>query len=168
MKQAPTLALWKMLEKPPYATGGEYLAALTERGYRVSDWIIDIVSRTNTVTQTGWPLPLVRVSLASLGFTGPTHLSDFYDAAVGEHGAGFENPSPEVALAVRFLYDEQPTGEWLRIGTKLDAMIDSDGVPHLPKLGKALGRYYIESYWSYPKAVFHPHNEFVLIDRRLR
>ena len=41
-------------------------------------------------------------------------------------------------------------------------MIDTDNVPHLPKLGSALGKYFIETYWSYPKAIFHPHNEFVV------
>jgi len=41
-------------------------------------------------------------------------------------------------------------------------MIDSDGVPHLPKLGRALGMYFLETYWSYPDAVFHTHNEFVV------
>ena len=167
MENVAKQPLWKMLEKPSYATGEEYISALTEHGYRISDWIIDIASKQDFITPIEWPLPLVRVSLASLGFTGPTHLADFYDAAVGAEGAGFENPTPEVALALRFNYDEQPTGEWLRVGTKLDAMIDSDGVPHLPKLGKALGKYYLESYWSYPQAIFHPHNEFVLIDRRL-
>ena len=39
---------------------------------------------------------------------------------------------------------------------------DSDGSTHLPKIrGKALNKYFIETYWSYPDAVFHPHNEFV-------
>ena len=32
----------------------------------------------------------------------------------------------------------------------------------MPKLGKALNKYFIETYWSYPDAVFHPHNEFVV------
>ena len=41
-------------------------------------------------------------------------------------------------------------------------MIDDDGVPHLPKLGKALGKLFIGTYWSYPEAIFHPHNEFVV------
>ena len=59
-------------------------------------------------------------------------------------------------------YDEQKTGEWLRFATPLDSMIDSDGVPHLPKLGRALNKYFIETYWSYPEAIFHPHNEFVV------
>ena len=61
------------------------------------------------------------------------------------------------------LYKDQKKGEWLRFAVPMRSMIDSDNVPHLPKLGKALGQYFIETYWSYPKAVFHPHNEFVVM-----
>jgi hypothetical protein len=63
----------------------------------------------------------------------------------------------------RLIYKEQPNGEWLRFATPLNSMIDSDKVPHLPKLGKSLGLFFIETYWSYPKAIFHPHNEFVFL-----
>ena len=38
-----------------------------------------------------------------------------------------------------YLYKNQPRGEWLRIAVPLDSMIDSDGIPHLKKLGSALG-----------------------------
>ena len=69
---------------------------------------------------------------------------------------------PEIALAIRLQYDKQKTGEWLRFATPFDSMNDSDGMPHLPKLGRALNRYFIETYWSYPEAIFHPHNEFVV------
>ena len=40
--------------------------------------------------------------------------------------------------------------------------MDSDNVPHLPKLGSALGKLFIETYWSYPGAIFHPHNDFLV------
>ena len=56
---------------------------------------------------------------------------------------------------------DQPKGEWLRIAVPFRSMIDSDNVPHLPKLGSALGKLFIETYWSYPKAIFHPKNEFI-------
>ena len=39
-------------------------------------------------------------------------------------------------------------------------MIDTDNVPHLPKFGRALGFYFLETYWSYPNAIFHPKNIF--------
>ena len=44
----------------------------------------------------------------------------------------------------------------------MKSMIDTDNVPHLPKLGKALNSFFLETYWAYPGAIFHPHNEFVV------
>ena len=73
----------------------------------------------------------------------------------------FKLVDPILALICRGLYLEQPTGEWLRFATPFDSMLDSDGVSHLPKLGKALNLFFVETYWSYPKAIFHPHNEFI-------
>ena len=69
---------------------------------------------------------------------------------------------PEIAIYSRLIFKKQKKGEWIRFATPLRSMIDTDGVPHLPKLGKALGIFFLETYWSYPKAIFHPHNEFVV------
>ena len=77
----------------------------------------------------------------------------------------YELVHPAIALYSRLIYDEQKTGEWLRFATHFDSMIDDDKVPHLPKLGKALGKYFIETYWSYRKAVFHPHNDFIVKEK---
>ena len=166
MVTVPQKKLWKLLQRPSYRTGREYCLALVAHGYRPSDWIIDIAEGLYfSDSLVIWPLPLVRVSLAEVGFSGPTKLEDFYRTA---KGIGFETCSPEVALALRFNYDEQPTGEWLRIAVEMDSMIDSNNVPHLPKLGAALKRFYLETYWAYPHAIFHPHNEFVMIDRRIQ
>ena len=52
----------------------------------------------------------------------------------------------------------------VKICNSIDSMVDTDGVPHLPKIGKALGSYFVETYWSYPKAIFHPHNEFIVVN----
>ena len=75
---------------------------------------------------------------------------------------GYDLVPPEVSLIARDYYKEQKTGEWLRFATPFRSLVDTDGVPHLPKLGKALKKYFIETYWSYPKAIFHPHNKFVV------
>ena len=75
---------------------------------------------------------------------------------------------PEIAIYLRCLYKKQPKGEWLRIAVPFNSMIDSDGVPHLPKLGSALGKLFIETYWSYPGAIFHPHNDFLVEKNDLR
>ena len=105
------------------------------------------------------PLSLVRISLKDLGFTGPTELDKVYEKSKLENLSLVE---PSIALLCREFYLEQSTGEWLRFATPFESMIDPDGVPHLPKLGKALNLYFVETYWSYPKAIFHPHNEFVV------
>ena len=75
----------------------------------------------------------------------------------------FDLVSLDIALRARLQYKEQKRGEWLRFATPFKAMVDTDGVPHLPKLGKALGMNFIETYWSYPNAIFHPHNDFIMM-----
>ena len=70
---------------------------------------------------------------------------------------------PEIAIYSASLINiDKKTGKWFRFATPLNSMVDSDKVPHLPKFGYALGRKFIETYWSYPKAVFYPHNDFIV------
>ena len=38
-----------------------------------------------------------------------------------------------------YITKKSKKGEWLRIATNMKSMIDSDNVPHLPKLGRAFG-----------------------------
>ena len=102
---------------------------------------------------------MYRIKLSDLGLIKPTILEDVYKA-LDHHG--FEPIDPLIAINTRFIYDEQSTGEWLRIAVPFDSMIDSDGIPHLPKLGQGLNLLFIETYWSYPGAIFHPHNDFIV------
>ena len=70
---------------------------------------------------------------------------------------------PEIAIYSASLINmDNKTGKWFRFATPLNSMVDSDKVPHLPKFGYALGRKFIETYWSYPNAVFYPHNDFIV------
>ena len=154
------ISAWKIVEGYHYQTGKDCVEALLKSGYRVSEWVQDIFSDARHDSQPiSVPISLSRVSVSSLGLNAPTALSDIYNK-IEECGYGLV--SPEIAIYCRFIYDEQPTGEWLRYATPLNSMIDSDGVPHLPKLGKALGLYFLETYWAYEGAIFHPHNEFVV------
>lgn len=148
---------WLVLERNKYNDIDDIVSALVDQGYKVSDWIVDIASRLNkkSLPNDIW---LYRVCLADLGLSAATTLENVYATAAK---AGYGLLDPSVALYTRTLYDEQPIGEWLRIAVPLDSMIDSDGIPHLPKLGHALNSFYIETYWSWPHAIFHPTNEFV-------
>jgi len=154
---------WKSIETLHYPQGCDYVSHLLKKGYRVSEWIQDIFSeeRGRDVSFLS-PMVLSRVTVSDFGFREPVALQEIYEAFPSH---GYALVPPEVALHCRLIYDEQPAGEWLRFATPMGSMIDSDGVPHLPKLGKALGLFFIETYWAYEQAVFHPHNEFVVAIR---
>ena len=130
---------------------------LLSKDYKLSDWIIDISTRLNSKLNTEYDIWLV--SLKDLGFSGPTKLQDVYEQLKIN---GFSPLPPEIGLMLRMSYDNQPAAEWVRIATPLNSMIDRDGIPHLPKLGSGLGNLYLETYWSWPEAIFHPHNEFLV------
>tara|TARA_B100000886_G_C20161176_1_gene382153 strand:- start:234 stop:626 length:393 start_codon:yes stop_codon:yes gene_type:complete len=116
-------------------------------------------NKRNNIILTKRKYDLYRLTVKKLGFNKATKLKEIYSKIIKE---GYELVPPDIALRTRLKYKEQKVGEWLRFATPLKSMIDSDGVPHLPKLGKALGKYFIETYWSYPRAIFFPHNEFVV------
>ncbi len=154
---------WLKIENFEFKDALECLNSYDEKKFKFSPWIEDIVKKNNYVfNKKLLPVKLVRKSLKELGFNKPKELEEVYDS-FNKHG--LDLVTPEIAIYARLLYLDQPNGEWLRFATPFDSMIDTDGVPHLPKLGKALKSYFIETYWSYPKAIFHPHNDFILISK---
>ncbi len=152
--------IWIQIDKVIPHDFGDYLTKLKMDDCKLSPWIEDIAKINNfQFGRYKFPFNLVRKSLNEFGLDKPTELQEVYKHALK---FGFKLVPPEIAIYTRELYRDQPTGEWLRFATPLDSMIDSDGVPHLPKLGRALGCDFVETYWAYPKAIFHPHNEFVM------
>jgi len=150
--------LWKEIEYIKFKTALDCLRELKKK-YVVKLWIENIFKKKNKKFLNKKKIKLYRIKVSELGFKKTTTLKNIYKAL---KKMGFKPVSPEVAIYSRFIYDEQPAGEWLRIAVPLKSMIDSDKVPHLPKLGKALGKYFLETYWAYDQAVFHPHNDFIV------
>ena len=151
---------WKIIDKFNNDDLQKYLIKLNSNNYVLSEWILDMFSRYNSnIPKNKFPIVLCRITVKELGFSEPTTLNKIYNNITNSN---FDLVEPELVLPARQQYTEQKTGEWLRFATPFNSLIDSDGVPHLPKLGKALNKYFIETYWSYPDAIFHPHNEFVV------
>jgi hypothetical protein len=148
---------WRVVSCEEFNAVTNSVDFLVKKGYKVSDWVIDISQRLNRNILTA-DIALYRVTLNELGFSTSTKLEDVYSAA---SKVGYSAIDPSIAIYIRSLYNDQPVGEWLRIAVPMDSMIDSDGVPHLPKMGHALKSFYVETYWSWPHAIFHPNNEFV-------
>ena len=152
--------VWKILDYQNYKSIKDCLNENKKSKIYVSPWIEDIIkNKKNKFILNKKKVFLYRIKVRDLGFKKATKLKDIYKKLKQKK---FELVSLDHALMARISYKNQKTGEWLRFATPFNSMIDSDGVPHLPKLGKALNKFFIETYWSYPNAIFHPHNEFVV------
>jgi hypothetical protein len=149
---------WMTLKSQSLVSLRDILEILKSEGFFLSDWVLDIFERRQSKVFDE-DIYLYKIPLRDIGVKGPVELGDVY---LKFEESGYKLLDPQVALYIRQAYVNQPTGEWLRIAVPLDSMVDSDGIPHLPKLGSGLGRLYIETYWSWPNAIFHPHNEFIV------
>ena len=157
-KQKPNV--WKVIDYQNLKSIKDCLNKNKKNKIYISPWIEDIIeNKKNKFTLNKKKVFLYRIKVKDLGFKKATKLKNIYKKIRLKK---FELVTLDQALIARVLYKNQKTGEWLRFATPFNSMIDSDGVPHLPKLGKALNKYFIETYWSYPDAIFHPHNEFVV------
>ncbi len=154
------IKVWKIIKKSNNSSIKNYLIKLKKNKIILSPWIIDIFcNKKNNISFSKKDYFLYRIKVKDLGFKKATKLKTIYKHLKKK---GFGLVPPDIAIRTRLSYLSQKTGEWLRFATPFNSMIDTDGVPHLPKLGKALNKYFVETYWSYPDAIFHPHNEFIV------
>lgn len=162
MKKKP----WKTISQPLFLkknriTASVIIKELDKKKIYLSPWIIDLFKNYKCkLKTTDFPIKLYVIKVKDLGFKKPTSLDKIYRRIKKNY---YDLVLPEICLLARLYYFEQKKGEWLRFATPLKSLIDSDGVPHLPKLGRALKKYFVETYWAYPKAIFHPNNNFVVI-----
>ena len=154
------IRVWKTIKPSKRRNIKQELRYLKKKGIILSPWIENIyLNKKNRIKLSKKNFKLYRIKVRNLGFKKATKLEKIYKRL---KKMKFLLVQPDVALRVRLYYKNQKKGEWLRFATPLDSMVDSDGVPHLPKLGSALNKLFIETYWSYKGAIFHPHNEFVV------
>lgn len=151
---------WKVIKSFNYKRIDKVIYSLKKKNIHLSPWIENVFKKYKSKLSKGdFPLKLYVIKVKDLKINKPSRLDKIYKSIKKQ---GFELVPPEVSLVARIYYKKQKTGEWLRFATPFRSLVDSDGVPHLPKLGKALKREFIETYWAYPKAIFHPHNKFVV------
>jgi hypothetical protein len=153
---------WKKITNINFKNTNETINYLKKKKFVLSLWIEDIFKKKIIYKKYNYPIYFYRIKLRELGIKKPSTLDKIYKLIRKNN---FELVKPEFALLLRIIYKNQKKGEWLRIATPFNSMIDKDKIPHLPKLGKGLNKYFIETYWSYKKAIFHPHNEFVVMKR---
>ena len=155
--------MWLIIKNCRYKNAYECLKSLKKKKIKISPWIENIFKKKKyKFRKKLFTVILCRIYVKDLGFKKPTELNKIYKKL---KSLKYKLVPPQISLLVREKYTSQPKGEWLRFATPLKSMVDSDNVPHLPKLGSALGFKFIETYWSYPKAIFHPHNDFIVLKK---
>jgi len=152
--------IWKKIPPPKHKNIKSLMAHLKKNKVILNTWIENIYqNKINNIILTKKTVYLYKVKIKNLGFKKPATLNKIYRKIIKNN---FRLVNPDVALRARLFYKNQKKGDWLRFATPMNSMIDTDGVPHLPKLGSALNKNFIETYWAYKGAIFHPHNEFVV------
>ena len=151
--------VWKKIDKISFKDTKESIAFMKKKGILASPWIYNVFKK-NIKYKKKFPIFFYKIKVSDLGFKKPTILDKIYKKIKEKN---FLLVDKELAIILRIIYRNQKKSEWLRIAVDLNSMIDSDNVPHLPKLGRALSKYFLETYWAYKKAVFHPHNEFIVM-----
>ena len=107
----PKLPIFKTITLGVYGSVKAYREALTKAGFQIGAWANDILNKTQ-VSQSQVQLDLVVLSVAELRFSKAVR----YDAICAKaKDFGFELCPPEMGLALRLAYPDQPYGEWLRI-----------------------------------------------------
>ena len=146
----------------PCKNGNDLLIILKKNKIMLSPWIEDYLLKKKNFQETDKSLPckLYKIHLKNdFNIKKEIFLKDIYESIKKK---GYQLIDPEIALYSRIFIKQKKLGSWIRFATPLNSMVDSDGVPHLPKIGFALNKYFLETYWAYPKAVFHPHNYFIV------
>ena len=104
-------------------TADEFEAAMVAKGYQVSSWSKDMMKQSAfKVSPEQKDTDLVFVSVESLGFPDGAEYQDIQKRAVE---LALELAPAEVGPQLRLQYDDQPNGEWLRVG--MEAITDSVG-----------------------------------------
>lgn len=152
--------VWKIVKPSKRKNIKQELNFLKKKGIILSPWIENIyLNKRNNIKLSKKTVYLYKIRVKNLGFKRATTLERIYKKIIKKK---YSLVDPDIALRSRILYKNQKKGEWLRFATPFNSMLDTDRVPHLPKLGRALNKFFIETYWSYKKAIFHPHNEFIV------
>lgn len=134
------------------------LSELISVGIGYSDWILDLASKGVKSPAPGL-YQLWAAQGSEFGFEDAFTLESILNRL---QWLNFRPAHPAVAFRGRRFYKDKSPGCPARVLGELSSLIDSDGVPHLPKYVCGLGRQHIETYWAWPQATFQPDDVFIV------
>ena len=138
----PEFNPWRPLTLGLHKTADLYREALTQAGFKISEWALHILGKPQfTVATEETEVELVVVTVGDLGFPKGAILEQIYTRAK-QHG--LKLCPPEVGPALRLQYPDQPLGEWLLIA--MEPITGPDGSPYVFCVGHGdSGRWLRES-----------------------
>lgn len=152
--------VWKTIEIGFIHSSVEMLKRLEEKGFSVSTWAKDILSKVS-FSVTKQKVDLVLVTVAELGFPDGAKIREIFAKA---KELGLLLCPAEVGLYLRLDYSNQPRGEWLIIG--MEPVSDSGGGLGLFCVNHDSYDRWLDAFYGYPDDFWNSSNRFVFMLRK--
>lgn len=139
---------------------------MKEKKINISDYAMDMLkSKDFTVLKESESEILIRLKVGDLGFPkGKYPTTDEIYKRIEE--LGLELCTPETGPQYRLQYQNQPMGEWFRIGMK--QITDRGGSPDVFDLERGGDGLWLDDSWANPADGWNPGDEFVFRLRKLK
>jgi hypothetical protein len=137
--------LWRSVTLGIHQSPEAYLASIEARGRKPNKWAREIAAKV-TCSKQQVELPLVDVSGADIGFWTPYTYEEFLHRA---ETFGLYRCPGETGLALADQFDDQPSGDYRRIG--MDGIADSGGDLGVFGIGRDEGEPWLGSNDGHPQ-----------------
>lgn len=156
----PEFPTWKTIKLGTQKSVKDLTKALTDDGFRISDWAGDILKKI-TLADAETEIELVLVSVADLGFSKATRRDAIYDRA---KEFGLDLVPTEVGPQLRLQYTDQPLNEWMVMA--MEPIMDSDGDQHVFRVAHDDDGRWLYSGNGDPASVWDPDDRWVFARRK--
>lgn len=144
-------------------TAEQLISEMEQAGINISDYAkLMLKSPEFVVSKNRERITLINLSVADLGFTRNATTTQIYERA---QALGLELCSVDTGPNYRLQYQNQPMGEWVRIGMK--QINDRDGSPYVFNLERHGGGLWLYHTWAKPGSGWYPGNRFIFRLRKV-
>lgn len=155
--------VWKTIKIGTFKEKEVLKDSIKAKGYFIGSWANDLMDRPEfSLSEKESELDLVNVSVGELGFSGWTTYADICSKA---KEFGLELAPAEVGPQLRLQYDDQPNGEWLRVGMEAIAGSGGDRLVFVVERGGG-GRAWLRSDDGRPDSRWGAEGRFVFVRPR--
>ena len=146
---------WKTIKRDSdLKTSEDFLKALNKKGFRVSDWAKDIISKDAFKKSLESEQECNLVLLSTSQLTGKRGNATTQEVFAGAERLGFQKCPAWVGSQLRLDYKDQVNGEWIRVG--MEPITDSDGGPDVFVVLCGGSGHWLGAFYARPGGVWGP------------